>query len=183
MSARHSIVFTVSVPRSSSQSSNVSVKYQMAIFQIVGCSRNSVKGEVKSSQAQISSATSVEASSNGITTTRATVRSSHQPCARSTHPILTMLAGRVAARSFRVAAPRFQIAATRSFAEAAAKPADSSTKPPVELFGVDGTYASALVRIPLVEKSCVIDGISSNTAIGSTPQPLSRNPSTPSPKP
>lgn len=55
-----------------------------------------------------------------------------------------MFAGRVAARSARVAAPRFQVAATRSFAEAAAKPA-ANVKPPVELFGVDGTYASALV--------------------------------------
>lgn len=60
-----------------------------------------------------------------------------------------MLASRVAARSARVAAPRFSIAATRGFAEQA-KPAASSssgqnTKPPVEVFGLDGTYASALV--------------------------------------
>ncbi|EMF17679.1 putative oligomycin sensitivity conferring protein [Sphaerulina musiva SO2202] len=56
-----------------------------------------------------------------------------------------MFAGRAAARSARVAAPRFQLAApTRSFAEAAAKPASASTRPPIDVFGVDGTYASAL---------------------------------------
>ena len=51
-----------------------------------------------------------------------------------------MFAGRVAVRSARVAAPRFQVAATRSFAEAAAKPA-SETRPPIDVYGVDGTYA------------------------------------------
>jgi F-type H+-transporting ATPase subunit O len=56
-----------------------------------------------------------------------------------------MFAGRVATRTARVAAPRFQLAATRSFAVSAARPADN--RPPVELFGVDGTYASALVRL------------------------------------
>ncbi|KAF2173184.1 hypothetical protein M409DRAFT_35491 [Zasmidium cellare ATCC 36951] len=69
-----------------------------------------------------------------------------------------MLAGRVAARSFRVAAPRFQLAATRSFAEAAAKPADASSKPPIELFGVDGTYASALYTA--ASKSQSLDSVS-----------------------
>jgi F-type H+-transporting ATPase subunit O len=53
-----------------------------------------------------------------------------------------MLASRVAARSARVAAPRFQAVSSRGFAEAAKVDA----KPPVPLFGVDGTYASALVR-------------------------------------
>jgi F-type H+-transporting ATPase subunit O len=56
-----------------------------------------------------------------------------------------MFAGRVAARTARVAAPRFQVSATRSFAEAAAKPAAANTRPPIDVFGVDGTYASALV--------------------------------------
>ncbi|WPH04985.1 atp synthase subunit 5, mitochondrial [Acrodontium crateriforme] len=53
-----------------------------------------------------------------------------------------MLASRVAARSARVAAPRFQPAATRGYAEAAKSAVNS--KPPVALFGLDGTYASAL---------------------------------------
>ncbi|KAI5369570.1 Putative ATPase, OSCP/delta subunit, F1F0 ATP synthase OSCP/delta subunit domain superfamily [Septoria linicola] len=68
-----------------------------------------------------------------------------------------MFAGRVAARSARVAAPRFQLAATRSFAEAAAKPA-SQGRPPVELFGVDGTYASALYTA--ASKNSSIDAVS-----------------------
>lgn len=51
-----------------------------------------------------------------------------------------MLATRVAARSARVAAPRVSAITTRSFADVKA-----NTKPPVQLFGVDGTYASALV--------------------------------------
>ena len=54
-----------------------------------------------------------------------------------------MLASRVAVRSARAAAPRVSIAASRSFAEASKSSVDS--KPPVQLFGVDGTYASALV--------------------------------------
>lgn len=45
-----------------------------------------------------------------------------------------------------MAAPRFSIAATRSYAEPAKAPASSqNTKPPVPLYGLDGTYASALV--------------------------------------
>jgi len=54
-----------------------------------------------------------------------------------------MLASRVAARSARVAAPRVSLAATRGYAEPAKGAAN--TKPPVPLFGLDGTYASALV--------------------------------------
>ncbi|KXS94396.1 hypothetical protein AC578_7797 [Pseudocercospora eumusae] len=69
-----------------------------------------------------------------------------------------MLAGRIAARSARVAAPRFQVAATRSFAQTAAKPAAADSKPPVELFGVDGTYASALYTA--AAKSNSIDAVS-----------------------
>ena len=57
-----------------------------------------------------------------------------------------MLAGRIATRSARVAAPRFSYAPVRGFAEA--KPA-ADTKPPVQVFGLDGTYASALVCLPL----------------------------------
>lgn len=57
------------------------------------------------------------------------------------HTTANMLASRVAARSARVAAPRFQAVSSRGFAEAAKVDA----KPPVPLFGVDGTYASALV--------------------------------------
>ena len=63
----------------------------------------------------------------------------------TTHPSHTaanMLASRVAARSARAVAPRFQAVSSRGFAEAAKVDA----KPPVPLFGVDGTYASALVR-------------------------------------
>ena len=59
----------------------------------------------------------------------------------------TMLAARVAARSARVAAPRISIATTRGYAEPA-KPASGSAqsgKPPIEVFGLDGTYATALV--------------------------------------
>ncbi|THW00915.1 OSCP-domain-containing protein [Aureobasidium pullulans] len=51
-----------------------------------------------------------------------------------------MLSGRIASRAARVAAPRTPIA-VRTYA-AAASPAAS--KPPVALFGLDGTYASAL---------------------------------------
>lgn len=56
-----------------------------------------------------------------------------------------MLASRVAVRSARVAAPRMSVAATRGYAEPAKAP-EVNSKPPVALFGVDGTYASALVR-------------------------------------
>ncbi|KAM3419427.1 hypothetical protein BST61_g5354 [Cercospora zeina] len=68
-----------------------------------------------------------------------------------------MFAGRVAARSVRVAAPRFQVAATRSFAEAAVKPA-SETRPPIDVYGVDGTYASALYTA--AAKNSSIDNVS-----------------------
>ncbi|KAK5136047.1 hypothetical protein LTR08_004301 [Meristemomyces frigidus] len=53
-----------------------------------------------------------------------------------------MLASRVAARSARVAAPRFSVAATRGYAAPAQNA--QNTKPPVAVFGLDGTYASAL---------------------------------------
>jgi F-type H+-transporting ATPase subunit O len=53
-----------------------------------------------------------------------------------------MLASRVAARSARAVAPRFQAVSSRGFAEAA----KVDSKPPVAVYGVDGTYATALVR-------------------------------------
>jgi len=53
-----------------------------------------------------------------------------------------MFTGRIVARAARSAAPRVPIAATRTYAAAAAPQAN--VKPPVALFGVDGTYASAL---------------------------------------
>lgn len=56
-----------------------------------------------------------------------------------------MLATRVALRSARVAAPRASFAVTRGYAEAAKSSVDS--RPPVALYGLDGTYASALVWI------------------------------------
>ncbi len=55
-----------------------------------------------------------------------------------------MLASRAVARSARVVAPRFSIAATRGYAEPAKSSAE--VKPPVQVFGLDGTYATALVR-------------------------------------
>ena len=53
-----------------------------------------------------------------------------------------MLSSRIVARAARVTVPKAHIApiAIRSYAAA-------NTKPPVALFGVDGTYASALVRL------------------------------------
>ena len=54
-----------------------------------------------------------------------------------------MLSGRIAARAARVAAPRAPIA-VRSYAAAAAPASSAASKPPVALFGLDGTYASAL---------------------------------------
>lgn len=83
-----------------------------------------------------------------------------------------MLASRVAARSARVAAPRFSIAATRHYAEPA-KPASSqqaapaNTKPPIEVFGLDGTYATALVRITILPMTCTKANVE---VLNSTPQ-------------
>ncbi|KAF2116572.1 ATP synthase subunit 5 mitochondrial precursor [Lophiotrema nucula] len=58
-----------------------------------------------------------------------------------------MYTSRALSTAFRAGAPRAPIAArvvaTRSYAAAAA-PSSANTKPPVALFGVDGTYASAL---------------------------------------
>ena len=82
--------------------------------------------------------------SSGQSNDLATSNSSHHSSTHSpSHTTSTMLAARVAARTARVAAPRISIAATRGYAEPA-KPS-ANTKPPVEVFGLDGTYASALV--------------------------------------
>ena len=65
-----------------------------------------------------------------------------------------MSAARAFSTAFRAGAPRAPIAAryaaTRSYAAAAA-PSGAAVKPPVALFGVDGTYASALVRFSRVQ--------------------------------
>ncbi|KAF1851714.1 OSCP-domain-containing protein [Cucurbitaria berberidis CBS 394.84] len=59
-----------------------------------------------------------------------------------------MSAARAFSTALRAGAPRAPIAAryavTRSYAAAAAAPTGAANKPPVALFGVDGTYASAL---------------------------------------
>jgi hypothetical protein len=64
--------------------------------------------------------------------------------------LATMYASRALTGALRTGAPRIsvaaRVAATRSYAAAAA-PSSANTKPPVALFGIDGTYASALVRI------------------------------------
>jgi len=62
-----------------------------------------------------------------------------------------MYASRALTTAFRTGAPRIpiaaRVAATRSYAAAAA-PSGAAAKPPVALYGIDGTYASALVRAP-----------------------------------
>lgn len=61
-----------------------------------------------------------------------------------------MFTSRALSTALRAGAPRAPIAArfaaTRGYAAAAA-PNSAETKPPVALFGIDGTYASALVRL------------------------------------
>jgi F-type H+-transporting ATPase subunit O len=76
-----------------------------------------------------------------------------------------MSAARAFSTALRASAPRAPIAARvagiRSYA-AAAPATGAANKPPVALFGVDGTYASALVRLPgnqLAEKEMLEDGI------------------------
>merc|ERR1712125_139115 len=63
---------------------------------------------------------------------------------------VTMFASRVAARSARVAAPRMPIAAARGYAAPAQA---ANTKPPVPLYGLDGTYASALYTASAKQES------------------------------
>jgi hypothetical protein len=81
-------------------------------------------------------------------------RSERCPIPQSISPLPTMSAARAFSTAFRAGAPRAPMAAryaaTRSYAAAAA-PTGSANKPPVALFGVDGTYASALVRFPRLE--------------------------------
>ncbi|KAF2277681.1 OSCP-domain-containing protein [Westerdykella ornata] len=58
-----------------------------------------------------------------------------------------MYTSRVASAALRSSAPRAPLAARSAWARsyaAAAAPSTTSTKPPVALFGIDGTYASAL---------------------------------------
>jgi hypothetical protein len=65
-----------------------------------------------------------------------------------------MSAARAFSTALRAGVPRAPIArfaATRGYAAAA----PASTKPPVALFGVDGTYASALVRLLLLPLALV----------------------------
>ena len=62
-----------------------------------------------------------------------------------------MLSGRIAAQAARSAAPRVPIASRTVFRSYAAAAAGQNVKPPVALYGVDGTYATALVRCPFAE--------------------------------
>jgi hypothetical protein len=65
--------------------------------------------------------------------------------------LANMLAGRLALQAARSAAPRASIAsraAVRSYATPAA--GQPTGKPPIALFGIDGTYATALVCLRIV---------------------------------
>lgn len=66
-----------------------------------------------------------------------------------------MSAARAFSTALRAGAPRAPIAARvagiRGYA-AAAPATGAANKPPVALFGVDGTYASALVRLPKLNR-------------------------------
>ena len=59
---------------------------------------------------------------------------------------ITMLSTRLAARAARVAAQKTPTASSFGVRTFAAPANSAATKPPVALFGIDGTYASALVR-------------------------------------
>jgi hypothetical protein len=76
--------------------------------------------------------------------------SASSPNPQSISSLLAMSAARAFSTAFRAGAPRAPIAARvagiRGYAAAA--PSSGASKPPVALFGVDGTYASALVRLP-----------------------------------
>jgi len=71
-----------------------------------------------------------------------------------------MSAARAFSTTFRAAAPRTPLAARvagiRNYAAAA--PTGAANKPPVALFGVDGTYASALVRLFRLQLARYNDG-------------------------
>ena len=95
-----------------------------------------------------------------------------------------MLASRVAARTARVAlaAPRLSIAATRGYAEPAKSSGQAqNTRPPIEVFGVDGTYASALVRIHTSSMAREVVARADRTMY-STPQPPNKELSIRSPR-
>lgn len=73
-----------------------------------------------------------------------------------------MQSSRVLLRATRAAAPQ-RFVAPRAIANSQfrsyATPAAPDSKPPVALYGVDGTYASALVRItlsPEIQLECVV---------------------------
>jgi hypothetical protein len=74
------------------------------------------------------------------------LRSSPIPQSISSPP--AMSAARAFSTALRAGVPRAPIAARFARGYAAAAPSSAATKPPVALFGVDGTYASALVRLP-----------------------------------
>jgi F-type H+-transporting ATPase subunit O len=62
-----------------------------------------------------------------------------------------MFSGRLAVKAARSSAPRVSIAGRTAFrsyaAPSAAQTSQTSSKPPIALFGIDGTYASALVCV------------------------------------
>jgi hypothetical protein len=58
-----------------------------------------------------------------------------------------MFAGRLAAQAARASAPRASIASRTAFRTYATPASQASTRPPIALFGIDGTYASALVSL------------------------------------
>ncbi|KAH6618526.1 ATP synthase delta subunit-domain-containing protein [Boeremia exigua] len=67
-----------------------------------------------------------------------------------------MSAARAFSTALRAGAPRAPIAARFARGYAAAAPSSAATKPPVALFGVDGTYASALYTA--AAKTNALDG-------------------------
>lgn len=69
---------------------------------------------------------------------------SRRPPIQDPSPTVTMFSRQALLRSARAAAPSRAIASQTRFYAAAA--ATESVKPPVALFGLDGTYATALVR-------------------------------------
>jgi hypothetical protein len=66
-----------------------------------------------------------------------------------------MLAGRLVAQAARSAAPRASIAsrtAFRTYATPAAGQSGQNVNPPIALYGIDGTYATALVRLKRMDQ-------------------------------
>lgn len=69
----------------------------------------------------------------------------YPPIPPLTHPLASAMLSRQALRSLRAAAPQRTIA--RSTVRSYAAAADTqNVKPPISLYGLDGTYATALVR-------------------------------------